>query len=197
MPSFLIELGYKMMSDPLIQAIETRRSIRKYQKDIPDSSLVKKIIEAGLYAPHAGDQLPKISVIEDPELIRDINSLAKEAAKLTDLPHIIKLGEDAGYDCTYGAPIVAIVSSKEGAVAPESDAAAVAENILIAASALGLGSCWLFFPLLCFFGPQGDDMRKRCLISPGYKPYMAISLGYSSETPKDPVVDFDRITYIK
>lgn len=60
----------------------------------------------------------------------------------------------------------------------EADCAAACENMLPAAESLGLGSCWVFYPLLAFFAPDAGELRAALRIPTGYKPACAAAFGY-------------------
>lgn len=186
-----------MEKNAVLDAIRKRRSVRAYRGEMIPKSVVEQVVDAGLFAPFAGDQQCHFSVVLSKSKIDRINRTAKETARDMGVPHLAALGRNETFDCSYGAPVMIIVSAKEPAVAPEMDAAAAAENILIAAESLGLGACWTFFPTLAFCGADSAAMKREYAIEEQYKPHVAICLGYAGESPQVPVHEDSRATYIE
>lgn len=185
-----------MENNVILAAIKKRRGVRRYKNKPVSNVVVESIVNAGLFAPFAGDQQCRFSVIMSRRKIEHINRSAKETARSLGVPHLTALGESDEFDCSYGAPVLIIISARESAIAPEMDAAAAAENILIAAESFELGSCWAFFPTLAFFGADESEMKREYAIEEPYKPYVAICIGYADESPDAPTYDDNRVMYI-
>jgi nitroreductase len=56
--------------------------------------------------------------------------------------------------------------------------AAAVQNMLIAAQSLDVSSCWAYFPIFAFHSVEAKEWRKALRIPNGYKPCVAILLGY-------------------
>ena len=69
-------------------------------------------MEAGLYAPNAGNQAWHFTVIQNKELLDRLNFAAKEAAKQLDIEGIRELGNNEKFNCLYGAPTALWVRCK-------------------------------------------------------------------------------------
>ena len=115
-----------------MEVLLTRRSIRNFNdKSIPEDVL-NKIIEAGTYAPTAmGMQKPIIIAITDKK-VRD--EVSRENARI--------MGRE-GTDPFYGAPVVLLVAAKKDCPTAVYDGSCVISNMMNAAWALGIGSCWI------------------------------------------------------
>ena len=115
-----------------LECLMTRRSIRKYKKDLVDDATLAKILEAGQMAPTAaGKQSPVMVVVKDPEKI----------AKLSKMNAAV-MGKDA--DPFYGAPMAVLVFGDSALQSNYvQDASCVMENLMLAAHALGVDSCWI------------------------------------------------------
>jgi len=163
-----------MKGREFLEIIYRRRSVRKYEKKpIPDDVL-NAILEAGRLAPTARNLQPwHFIVVRNPEvrrklIFRDWNSFIGEAPVV-----IVGCGE----------------ADKKWAVV---DVAIALENMVIAAEALGLGSCWI--------GAFEEEEVKRVLGIPDHLKVVAmITLGYPAERPDAPpkkrleeIVHFDR-----
>ncbi|MBO8429148.1 MAG: nitroreductase, partial [Bacteroidetes bacterium] len=114
-----------------IENLKTRRAIRSYQDKMPDMELVKKVVEAGTYAPTGmGKQSPIIVAVTD-KAVRD--TLSRLNARV--------MGSES--DPFYGAPVVLVVLADRSVPTHVYDGALVMGNLMNAAHALGLGSCWI------------------------------------------------------
>ena len=114
-----------------IQALLTRRSIRKFKPDMLPREVIDAIIEAGLYAPSGmNTQNTVIVAITDRET-RD--KLARANAAVMG----------AERDPFYGAPVVLVVLAEKSRRTYVHDGSLVMGNLMLAAHALGVGSCWI------------------------------------------------------
>ncbi|ATW26824.1 nitroreductase family protein [Candidatus Formimonas warabiya] len=188
-----------MIVTETLKIIKQRRSIRSFKDEQIKEEELQAVLEAGLYAPNAGDQAWHFTVIQNQEVLDRLNLAAKEVAAQMDFEHLRALGNNEKFNCLYGAPTLIIVSGNEQAPIPlEADCAAATQNLLLAAESLGLGSCWIFFVLLAFNAPQGSELRKLLKIPGGYKPYTSVALGYKKAAAvQAPDRKPNLITYIR
>lgn len=188
-----------MITNETLKVIKQRRSVRTYKEDQIKDEELQAILEAGQYAPNAGDQEWHFTVIQNKETLGRLNDIAKEFARQTNVEDLRALGENEKFNCFYGAPTAVIVSAKEHSHVPlDADCAAATQNLLLAAESLGLGSCWVFFDLFAFMTPRGPELLKELKIPAEYKPYTSVALGYKQDESvsileRKP----DRITYIR
>ncbi len=115
-----------------IECLMTRRSIRKYKPDQVDEETLKKILNAGMMAPSAmNKQSATMVVVRDPVTIK---ALSKMNAAV--------MGADG--DPFYGAPTVVLVfANPKISKNYVRDASLVMGNLMNAAHALGVDSCWI------------------------------------------------------
>ena len=117
----------------VLNALTQRRSIRRYKADMPSKEDIQKIVEAGLYAPSGkGLQSSLVVAITDKGL-RD---------RLMEMNRKIG-GWAEGFDPFYGAPVVLLVLSDKSSYNHVYDGSLTMGNMMLAAHALGLGSCWI------------------------------------------------------
>lgn len=187
-----------MLTNDTLRIIKERRSIRSYKTEQISRQELQAVLEAGIFAPYAEENSRHFTVIQNKSLIDRLSSEAKAAAVQMGIPGLSELGLAKAFHCLYGAPSAVIVSGNENTVGFESDCAAATQNILIAAEALGLGSCWIYFTLLAFFSHTGENLKKELQIPGGFKPFASIALGYKNEKPVDPPTrKTDVITFIR
>lgn len=175
--------GVLSIVNETLKIIKQRRSVRCFKDEQINDEELQAVLEAGMYAPNAGNQAWHFTVIQNNELLNRLNVAAKEAAKQLDLHGLREIASDESYNCFYGAPTVVIVSSDEQFPIPlEADCAAAMQNMLLAAESIGLGSCWTYFVMFALNSPQGSELRKELKIPVGYRPYYAALLGYKNTT---------------
>lgn len=163
------------------EAIMERKSIRAYLDKPISNDVLAQIIEAGRWAPNAGSF--QITVIENNELRQKINDetlkymLASEgfAKDRASLP---------GYQPLYGAPVMILLSGPEEHPFSAANTALAAENMLLEATGLGLGSCYLVSPCWVLNGNNNLDLAKEAGIPEGYTVQCAIILGYAAAENK-------------
>ena len=135
-----------------IEAILTRRSTRKFSDEIPERDLIEKIIEAGRFAPSGGNsQTTHFLVITDPDVLKELAWIVQTAfAKMeihkntyASLKNSINASRRGGYVFHYNAPVLIVTANKKGYGNAMADSACALENMMIAANALDLGSCWI------------------------------------------------------
>ena len=135
-----------------MEAILTRRSTRSYAEEMPHRSLIEQVIEAGRHAPSGGNnQTTHLMVFTDPGKLQELARLVADAfAKMEitegmygSLKYAVSASKKGGYVFHYGAPVLIVTANKKGYGNAMADSACVLENMMIAASALDLGSCWI------------------------------------------------------
>jgi nitroreductase len=151
-----------------VDCILTRRSIRKF-KNIPvEWYKVGKIIECGSAAPTAGNlQDFRFMVINNPDLKREIAMASLEQLWMVTAPVlIVVLSEHVKTKRFYGIRGERLYTIQ--------DAAAAAENILLAAHSLGLSGCWV--------GAFDEDKVNSLCNVPDYaRAQVIIPIGYADE----------------
>lgn len=155
-----------MYSDEALKLIESRRSIRSYKPDMVPDDLIDKVIEAGTFAATGGGrQSPIIIAVKD----------RKTRDKLSKLNAEIMGAET---DPFYGAPLVLIVLADRSSSTYLYDGSLVMGNLMLAAHALGLGSCWIHRAKEEFDRPEGKEILKDLGITGDYEGIGHCILGY-------------------
>lgn len=149
-----------------LQDLKTRRSCRKYkQEQIKDEEL-NAILEAGTYAPTGiGAQSPIILAVQDKET-RDL--LSKLNADV--------LGSEA--DPFYGAPTVLVILADRNRKTYIDDGNMVIANLLNAAHAVGVDSCYIYRAREMFDSKKGKELLKKWGVSDNYEGIGNCILGY-------------------
>lgn len=149
-----------------LQDLKTRRSCRAYKPEQIKAEELDAILEAGTYAPTGmGKQSPVIVAVQDPAT-RDL--LSKMNADV--------MGSDI--DPFYGAPTVLIVLADRSARTYQADGNMVIGNLLNAAHAVGVDSCYIYRAKEMFESAQGQKLLKKWGITGDYEGIGNVILGY-------------------
>ncbi len=157
----------------IIECIHTRRSVRKFL-DIPvEWDKIAQIISAGRAAPSAGNlQNYRFIVVEDEDMRKQIADACLQQQWIGKAPAILLVVDVPDLQKRhYGLRGEKLYSIQ--------NCAAVIENMLLTAHALGLGACWV--------GAFEEEMLLRILkITGTARPQAVIPIGYPNETPPEP-----------
>ena len=135
-----------------LEAILTRRSTRNYKPDAVEPEKLDKILEAARQAPSGGNnQTNHFLVIQNREVLQKLVGMTEAAfAGMEDdentyasLRHAIQASKKGGYVFCYNAPVLIVVANQRDYGNNMADCACAIENMMIAANALDLGSCWI------------------------------------------------------
>ena len=135
-----------------LDAILTRRSTRNFRPDPVDREKLDRILEAGRQAPSGGNnQTSHFLVIRNRNVLDTLAAMAEkafagmEAGENTyaSLKHSIAAAKKGGYVFFYNAPLLIVVANRRDYGNNIADCACAIENMMVAANALDLGSCWI------------------------------------------------------
>ncbi len=147
----------------------TRRSVRQYTAEVPPMEVIEEICKAGTYAPTGMNrQSPIIIAVTNKEL-RD--SLSRMNARV--------MGNDS-IDPFYGAPVVLVVLADKNVHTCVEDGSLVMGNLMNAAHAKGLGSCWIHRAKEMFETEEGKQILKDLGIEGDYVGVGNCILGYTA-----------------
>lgn len=154
------------MQKDIFEIIKTRRSIRKYKKEIPDKSLITRCIEAACYAPSSKNSQPwAFLLIKNTDKIRELSKTQPYSKFLKNAPFVI----------------VALADESKSNHWLE-DCSCAITLLLLEAHSLGLGTCWnaVYHPET---SEREDYVRKVLDIDKRYRVIANIGIGYPDEEP--------------
>ena len=155
--------------NPVLEAMKSRRSIRKFKPDMVEQEKIDQIVEAGLYAASGmGKQATKIIIVKN-KAFRD---------KLSAINGKI-MGQPEGVDPFYGAPVVLIVLADKDWFTGIYDGSLVMGNMMLAAHTLGVGSCWIHRAKEEFEIPEYKELLKSLGIEGNWEGIGHCILGYA------------------
>ena len=131
-----------------LELIRRRRSCRSFRQEAPARELLEEIVEAGRYAPSGMNRQYARFLVARGETVKKLSAV------------VSRLREDyQNKDCTYGAPVLVFVTNKEENFNARFDAGCIMQNMMLAASAVGVGSVWINQ-----FGPLSQDEELRGIL---------------------------------
>jgi nitroreductase len=157
-----------------LEAILTRRSCRSYTSRQIEPAVLDKIIEAGRYAPSGMGRQPWRFVV-----LRD----ADEISRLSEMNARI-MGVSS--DPFYGAPTVIVVLVDPSVPTCVEDGALALGNMMVAAQALGVSSCWIHRAKEEFESDEGKALLGKWGVEGTWRGVGHCVLGYPSKDPAEP-----------
>ena len=159
------------MEKNFLEIIRTRRSCRSYKPDQITDEQLSVVLEAGTYAPTSrGLQSPFIVAVQNDVLKERLAKMNAEVMGVTTNPY-------------YDAPTYVLVFVSEDAPNGVQDASLVLENMMLAAHAQGLGSCWIHREREMFATEEGKELMRQWGLPEGLVGIGALSLGYPDGEP--------------
>lgn len=178
-----------------IQTILHRRAIRRFDENQLEDSALQDILQAGLYAPTAGGRQEVIFVVcqtkeinerlgkikranSNPCMATATSYVSKEQPSIADDPNL--------KNAFYGAPTVITMFAPKNFLFSAEDCAIAAENMMLAADSLGIGSCYIGQGWTAFADPYGQEILKKWEIPVDTYAVLQLLLGYPRKGDSHP-----------
>lgn len=165
----------------LQEAIVTRRSVRLFLDKSVEKEKINQLMESAVQAPSATNAQPwAFAVIANKELLATYSSKAKAyLLEFLDKYPVLKKYETAlsnpDFNIFYNAGTLLIIYSKPLNNAPNEDCCLAAQNVMLSAHELGLGSCWIGFARDFL---NRDDIKKELGVPNEYNAVAPLIIGY-------------------
>lgn len=177
-------------SNPVIETIMARRSVRKYQDRQVEREKLQQIVECGINAPSGMNRQPwVVRVVDNPEYINGVTKVYVEADSTR--------AADADFKNMFrNAPaVIFIASPKDGTGQP--DCGLLGENMILAAQSMGLGTCCLGGPVRFLTStPAAAPYLEKLEIPDDHELLYAIAVGYPDESPEAKPRDASKVKFI-
>lgn len=180
--------------NPVLDNIKNRRSIRKYNDKAVSQKVIRQLIEAGRYAPSSHNSQPwRFVVVSDKKKVQELSSDIKKWYKrllilrpilsftgLRKLIESVKKRVESDKDLLfYDAPLLVLICAKPSSFALV-DSACAAQNMMLSARSLNIGSCWIGFADTAF---KSKRLREKAGVPDGLKVMASLVFGYPLKFP--------------
>ena len=162
----------------VIETIMTRRSVRQYQPQAVNRDTMELIVKCGINAPNAiNRQAWEVRIVDNPDMIQKLTDLyVKDNPKATDDPNFKNMFRNA--------PTVAFIANDTTFAYSPVDCGLMAENMILSAWSMGVGSCCLGGPVRFMkSNPEAAQFLKYLGFSENYDLLLCIGFGYPAEKP--------------
>lgn len=165
------------LKNQVVETIMTRRSVRQYKPQAVEREKMQTIVECGINAPNAMNKQPwEVRVVDNADYINGVTELYKKANP--------KAAEDPAFKNMFrNAPTVVFIGHDTKSESSPFDCGLLAENMMISAWSMGIGSCCLGSPARFIKTPEAAEYLQKLGFSEGYELLYCIGFGYPDEAP--------------
>ena len=182
----------------LTNAIYDRRSVRSFTSEAVSKEAIDKLIAAAVQAPSAMNSQPwAFSVIQDSNLLRQISSDSKAhlLSTLATKPYLEVYRAaftNPDFDIFYNTSTLLTIYAKPEGPNPANDCAIAAQNVMLMAHSLDLGTCWIGFAQMFLNLPE---IKEKLNVPPDYTIIAPLIVGHPTKligpmTKKEPELLF-------
>jgi nitroreductase len=147
-----------------LEVLRSRRAVRDFKADAIAPHVLRRLVDAAIQAPSAmNDQPWRFSIVTDPVLLERMSTAAKR--HLLDCLHVLPkpdhfrdIFSDPQLHLFHRAPALIVISADSDNPWVSEDCALAAENLMLAATEMRLGSCWVGFAQAWLNAPEGRRM---------------------------------------
>ncbi|MHB1456319.1 MAG: nitroreductase family protein [Armatimonadota bacterium] len=174
--------------------LNSRRSVRNYKSDAIPNDIIINLINDAIKAPSAMNMQPwAFGILTDANLLRNYSEQIKQSllANIDNTPWFLQYREyfeSPDYHVFYNAPAMIVIYATTPGPISQVDCTLAAENLMLSARNMGLGTCWIGFANELLDQPK---IKKELGVPSEYKVIAPIIVGYPdglSEAPeKNPV----------
>ena len=185
------EVAQDSAKNQVVETIMTRRSIRQYKPEAVEREKMQTIVECGINAPNAMNRQPwEVRVVDNPDYINGVTELYKKA------------NPQAAADSTFrnmfrNAPTVVFIGHDTKSESSPFDCGLLAENMMLSAWSMGIGSCCLGSPARFMMSPEAAEYLKKLNFSEGSELLYCIGFGYPDETPAAKPRETSKIQFVE
>ena len=178
-------------SNAVIENIMARRSIRKYKAEPVSREILDKIAECGINAPNGQNkQSWEVRIVDNPDLLAEMAEAMAAAHPKMD-PAMAK-------GAFRGAPVMVFIARDTKYPFGTVDCGLLAENMMLSAWSLGIGSVCLGSPV--HFLTDNELCKpyiERLNFSEGYELCICIGMGYADEQPEAKPRKREKVQYVE
>lgn len=190
-----VYLVTELQKNGVVEAIESRRSIRAYKDTPVEREKLQLLAECGVKAPSAmNKQEWELRIVDSKEWIDNCTAAYMKAVEGTGKADYMK-GPNFKNIFRNGSAVI-FVAAPEGKFAGE-NVGCLAQNIMLAATEMGLGTCFLGSVQMIFEEAALAEHLQSLGFSEGYKLRYALAVGYPDEAPAAKERDMSKIKFVE
>ena len=174
----------------VIENIMARRSIRNYKPETVDRETMKKILECGINAPNGQNkQSWEVRVVDNPAIMEEIKAIMAAAYPEDEAKRVT--------GCFRGAPVMTFIARDKSYDFSAYDCGLLAENMMLSATSLGVGSICLGSPVRFINdNPACAPILEKLGFSEGYELALCVGFGYANEAPDAKPRDWGKVKFV-
>lgn len=179
------------ISNAVIENMMARRSIRKYKPLAVERGILDQIMKCGIHAPNGMNrQSWEVRVVDRPEIMEELKQKLAEAYPDKEAEQVT--------GCFRDAPVMVFIARDKAYDFSAYDCGLMAENMVLAATSLGVGSICLGSPVrLINDNAACAPILQRLSFSEGYELCLCVGLGYADEAPEAKPRDTSKVKYVE
>jgi nitroreductase len=181
----------------VLEAIHGRRAIRDYQDRSVGAEVVRSLAEAAVWAPSGVNRQPwAFFVLDDPAALAACSAEAKAVVLQSEreVPDALRaMLTSPDFSIFYNAPVLVVICATTEDEMARKDCCLAAQNLMLAAHAQGLGSCWIGFAEPWLATAVG---KSRLGVPSDFTPVAPLIVGYPKAAPPAPERRAPDIRYV-
>ena len=180
----------QQQENQVVKTIMERRSIRKYKPQPVERAKMDEILKCGINAPNGQNkQSWEVRVVDNPELME-----AMKEAMAKGHPN---MPAEMAKGCFRGAPTMVFIARDKGYDFSAYDCGLLAENMMLSAWSMGVGSVCLGSPVR-FLTDNEECLPylEKLGFSEGYELCLCVGFGYADESPEAKPRDWNKVRYV-
>ena len=180
----------QQQENQVVKTIMERRSIRKYKPQPVERTKMDEILKCGINAPNGQNkQSWEVRVVDNSELME-----AMKEAMAKGHPN---MSAEMVKGCFRGAPTMVFIARDKGYDFSAYDCGLLAENMMLSAWSMGVGSVCLGSPVR--FLTDNEECvpyLEKLGFSEGYELCLCVGFGYADESPEAKPRDWNKVKYV-
>lgn len=174
----------------ILEIIKSRRSVRKFKDITVESEKVDRLIEAAMWAPSAMNSQPwAFVIIQDKTILQSISDNSKKLLleNMANFPALEKYRavlERDDFNIFYNAPVLITIYAKDNGLYSKEDTALAAQNLMLEAHSIDLGTCWIGFAREYM---DLEETKNKFKVSSEYSAVAPIIVGYPEIVPSQSI----------
>jgi nitroreductase len=179
-----------------LKNIAGRYSCRDFAATPLTSEQVNNLAEAALASPSGMNRQPwHVIVITDKALIDEVDAVGVDILANAEDKGGYEMIKSRGGKLFYNAPCMVVIVS-DGSGSATMDCGIVSQNVVLAATSMGLGSCICGMARIPISGPKGEELTKRMKFPEGYGFGIAVLVGHANSGKAPHELDKSKLTFL-